>query len=362
MECAVPNCFLEKPPFFWQKGEVKFLSAPGKLFVAGEYAVLWGGTARVLAVSPRAWAALALREDRRVCLHLAEGALFGEATPAGVLWSHPVTQPFLFAARALDNAFAAHGQAALGFELAMAPTPLLQGHKLGLGSSARAAVLATKAALLALGSAKNPLLLALRAHADAQNGKGSGADVATCQLGGLVRYVRPPSPGTRPQVHSLHPRPFALAYVFTGQSASTPAMLQAVEARHEAKARQAFVVSSDIWGEQLERAWLQGEFEALAEATEALQALLDGLLGERLPAQEHILRLARAYGCAAKQSGAGGGDGCIVFAPDEGRRDEALEGLRRRGFWGTPLQTEAGVAIESDNTAEAEALKRWFPE
>ena len=30
------------------------LSAPSKLFLCGEYAVLWGGAARVLAVGPRA--------------------------------------------------------------------------------------------------------------------------------------------------------------------------------------------------------------------------------------------------------------------------------------------------------------------
>ena len=314
----------------------------------------------MLAVSPRAWAAFELREDRRIYLHLEAGALQGEATPAGALWSRPVPQPFLFAARAVDHALSAHGQAALGFNVAMSPTPLLQGHKLGLGSSARAAILATKASLMALNSPKPPLPLALRAHADAQGGKGSGADVAACHTGGLVRYQRPPAPGAPPKVHSLHPTSFALAYVFTGKSASTPSLLAAVEARHDVKARQAFALSSDILGEQLERSWLQGEFKVLAEAVEALQSSLDALLGKTSAEQEQIVSLARAYGCAAKQSGAGGGDGCILFAPDEERRAEVLEGLRRRGFWGTPLQVEAGLMVESDSTPEAEALKLWL--
>jgi len=341
---------------------VNFISAPGKLFVAGEYAVVWGGIARVLAVAPRALAAWRHREDRRVCLHLEEGALEGGATPAGVLWQHPVTQPFLFAARAIDNALARYGKVSLGFDLAMAPTPRVQGHKLGLGSSARAAVLATKATLMALGSAEDGLLLALRAHAEAQGGKGSGADVAACHMGGLLRYTLCSTPGLSPKTRSLHPKPFCLAYVFMGQSASTPSMLKAVEARHDAKARQVFVLASDIFGEQLERAWLQGAFEALVEATEALQSLLDKLLGEVPPAQEQILRIAKAYGCVAKQSGAGGGDGCILFAPDEGRRKEALEGLKRRGFWGTPLEVEEGVVVEPDSTLglEAEVLRGWL--
>ncbi|MCL2625524.1 MAG: phosphomevalonate kinase [Cystobacterineae bacterium] len=340
----------------YNPGAMKFLSAPGKLFVAGEYAVVWGGTARVLAVGPRALAAFQPREDCRIRLELEAGGLEGEVTPAGVSWRGPVGQPFLFAARAIDKVLSSHGKASLGFGLAMAPTPLLQGHKLGLGSSARAAVLATNASLLALGSAQEPLPLALGAHADAQGGRGSGADVAACQLGGLVRYLR----SSPPRAYSLHPKPFALAYVFMGRSASTVSMLKAIEARHNAKARQAFVLSCEIFGEQLERAWIHGEFEALAEAVEALQSLLDKLLGEIPPEQQQIIGLAKAYGCSAKQSGAGGGDGCIVFAPDEGRREELLEAFRSRGYWGMPLEVEAGVAAETGSTPGVELLRGWL--
>ena len=42
------------------------LSAPGKLFLAGEYAVLWGGEARILGTAPRAHALVRSRQDRRV--------------------------------------------------------------------------------------------------------------------------------------------------------------------------------------------------------------------------------------------------------------------------------------------------------
>ncbi|MCL2012042.1 MAG: phosphomevalonate kinase [Cystobacterineae bacterium] len=342
---------------------MKFLSAPGKLFVCGEYAVVWGGTARVLATGPRALAAFQHREDCRVHVQLEAGGLAGDITPAGVSWAQPVSQPFLFAARAVDGILAKHGRASLGFNLAMAPTPLVEGHKLGLGSSARAAVLATKASLMALGMVEEPLAFALRAHAEAQQGKGSGADVAACSLGGLVRYMGGPLGGPL-KVQSLHPKPFALAYVFMGKSASTVSMLKAVEARHEAKARQAFVLSSEIFGEQLERAWLQGKFEVLAEAVEVLQALLDKLLAGISPplAQEQIFRLVKAYGCSIKQSGAGGGDGAIIFAPDEGRRNALLEGLRKRGFWGMPIGMQPGVVMEPDSMegAEAELLRQWL--
>ena len=60
------------------------LSAPGKLFLSGEYAVLWGGAARVLAVGPRTAALVRSRQDTRVQVLLEEGRLDGRATPFGV--------------------------------------------------------------------------------------------------------------------------------------------------------------------------------------------------------------------------------------------------------------------------------------
>src|SRR5687767_2420268 len=94
------------------------LSAPGKLFLAGEYAVLWGGTARVAAVGPRSSAWVRRREDREVHLVLAEGRLVGHATPLGINWGEQVPEGFRFAARALGEAFRAHGEEMLGLELA----------------------------------------------------------------------------------------------------------------------------------------------------------------------------------------------------------------------------------------------------
>jgi phosphomevalonate kinase len=46
------------------------LSAPGKLFVSGEYAVLWGGVSRVAAVAPRTSALVRTRADAQVHLCL----------------------------------------------------------------------------------------------------------------------------------------------------------------------------------------------------------------------------------------------------------------------------------------------------
>src|SRR5690349_927545 len=138
------------------------LSAPGKLFVSGEYAVLWGGAARVAAVAPRNYAFVRRRDDAEVHVVLAEGRLQGRATPLGVRWDRPVPEGFRFVARAVDEVLAAKGGEGLGFVLALSPTPPAPGGgKYGLGSSARATLLAVEAARYVLEAKLDPLKVAL---------------------------------------------------------------------------------------------------------------------------------------------------------------------------------------------------------
>src|SRR5687768_5444282 len=100
------------------------LSAPGKLFLSGEYAVLWGGTARIAAVGPRTTALVRRRPDKQIHLLLEVGRLVGDGTPVGARWrvEGPVPEPFRFVAFAIDQALRAHGGDVLGFELALAPS------------------------------------------------------------------------------------------------------------------------------------------------------------------------------------------------------------------------------------------------
>src|SRR5690606_10904804 len=167
------------------------LSAPGKLFVSGEYAVLWGGVARVAAVAPRTAAFVRRRADARVHVCLEEGTLRGSATPKDVRCEGEVAAGFGFVARTLDEALRAHGRESVGFELAVAPSAVGQGgRKLGMGGSACATVLAADAARCILEDRFDTLKLALVAHAMGQGGKGSGGDVAASFAGGGLRYRR----------------------------------------------------------------------------------------------------------------------------------------------------------------------------
>jgi phosphomevalonate kinase len=350
------------------------LSAAGKLFLSGEYAVLWGGTARVACVGPRTQAWVRPREDRGIFLHLSEGTLRGTCTPLGVAWDGEVPPAFLFAARTVDLALRAHGGEGPGFSLALSPSPLGPGgRKLGLGSSARAAVLVAEACRAVLAADFDARVLALLAHSVAQGGKGSGGDVAASALGGVVRYRRYPLEGLQGhlvdgrlgtalrsappiEARSLSGLPVQVLYAFAGDSASTPTLIRRAEATLDAGARAAFVRESDALGHAFEEALCGGDFPQLASAVEGLQRLLCTLGPLETEAMARILALGRAHGCAGKMSGAGGGDGCVLFAPGEAAASALVAALGARGFHAFPLTLEEGVRGEA---SPPEALRAW---
>ncbi len=338
------------------------LSAPCKLFLSGEYAVLWGGVARVLAVGPRAAALVRARDDRKVEVLTEEERLLGICTPLGVRWDGEETAGVRFAARAVDVVYRAHGRESLGLSLALAPSAHApSGQKLGKGTSARTAVLAVEAAAAVLG-VQPSLPLALLAHAEAQGGKGSGADVVACAVGGLVRYRRWPvervASGERPlQVAVRDTGPVDvvrtglsvrfLSYAFAGQSAGTPQLIAQAEAALDAAARAAFVTESDVLGEALEEALRSGRFSAIREACQGLQQLLSSLAKVQTPALERILALARSLGSTGKVSGAGGGDGCLLLSEDAEARGRLLDSLAARGIHAEAVELSPGVRIET---------------
>src|SRR4051812_26206854 len=181
-------------------------SAPGKLILTGEYAVLDGAPAIVVAVDRRAIA-------RR------------NATPRG-------SSPFLVAVA--EEIAARRGEtdpaARAALEVSVDSTAFYhRASKLGLGSSAAVTVAATALALeqseIATTNRREILAIALAAHARAQGprgARGSGADIAASVYGGTIAFSRPA--GTRPWL--IEPMrwagPGVIVPVFTGVSPHTP--------------------------------------------------------------------------------------------------------------------------------------------
>jgi phosphomevalonate kinase len=314
------------------------------------------------------------RADREVHLALEEGRLRGRATPAGVNWEREVPDAFRFAAQALDEALRAQARESLGFELALSPSERSEkGWKLGLGGSARAAVLASEAARFVLEERADALKVALLAHVGAQ-GSGSGADVAACFAGGLIRYRRYETRGladasregrlgaaltlAAPVEVARLPEPkLSLLYAFTGQAASTPLLVKEIEARVRGEKRARFAAHSEEWGRLLEEGLLSGDLAAVTEACGELQLLLSSLGPVETEPMKRILALARSYQSTGKLSGAGGGDGCVLFCPDVETRTGLGEALGARGFAVRPLELEPGLRGER---AADPRLRAWL--
>jgi phosphomevalonate kinase len=283
------------------------ITAPGKLFFAGEYGVLHGGTAVVAAV------------DRRVVARFVPGAAPSTLVVAeaiGAVRAHCATTGASLpdGAPEIDSASLSDG-----------------GQKLGLGSSAAVAAAAVGVLLEAAGfdvTAERRLtfLLAERAHRAAQGGRGSGADVAAAVMGGVLAYTRP-EVGAPTMRALVPPAELTPVVVSTGTPSATVDHVAAVErlaardpgahARRLREIRRA----ADAFLRSYESGDTRGLLQAVGAAHEALGALgRDADLPIVTPALDAAAALARELGGAAKPSGAGGGDVGIAFFSD---RDSA---------------------------------------
>jgi phosphomevalonate kinase len=292
------------------------VTAPGKVFLVGEYAVLEGGAAVVAAVSRRA-------SGRFV---------------AGI----PPASPVVAEAVRLTAAALGRDVRALPAGAVLVDTGELSsgGRKLGLGSSAATAAVAVGAMLEAAGRSVEEerdlvFSIAEAAHRRAQGGLGSGADVAATVHGGLIRYLRPAGASAAPVIRRLTRLPPAseLLIFSTGTPSSTLGAVKAMAALrerdpayHEAlleplrDAADRFMEAIDI-----------GNARELAAATRAAGAGMAALgtaadLPIVTPELAAAAALAEELGGAAKPSGAGGGDVGVALFPER----EAAHTFRRR--------------------------------
>jgi phosphomevalonate kinase len=310
------------------------LRAPGKVFLAGEYAVLEPGRpALVVGIDRFLEATVEPAPDVSIEHH-------------GVVWrGGPPPSELRFAVRAVELA-----RPGRGFRLVFENELAIQGKKLGLGGSAAATVLAVRAARPDLGP-EETLSLAFAAHWIEQGGSGSGADVAASCMGGVLRVAgRNPFRSAEeamalPLEDLLRARPIGTRWLpipedlrillaFTGEPADTRVLVRTVRALAQGDGPRWRVCEAAITKacELLAAALASGRKEA------ALQAVRDGAaamakLGEAAGAPivtEPLAKacaLAASAGAAAKPSGAGGGDCAVVLAFGDEMRDRAERAL-----------------------------------
>ncbi|MEQ8279390.1 MAG: hypothetical protein RMA76_18295 [Deltaproteobacteria bacterium] len=270
------------------------VSAPGKLVLLGDYAVLDGAMAMVGAVNRRA-----------------VGDVVEEVVDAS-----PIVRAVLEEG----------GRDVRGSIKIDTSSFQWNGKKLGIGSSAAVAV--TTAALVLDSGAEDVLQLAVSAHR-AANGGGSGIDVASSYFGGVIAADR--QPGTVQPLPSRLPG-LTLSVLFANQSANTSEMVAKAQASSKWSHWMNVLVPL---AEQGIDAWSRGEVRRFLSIVDRYGRAMGGLgrdAGTPIVTDEidAAIRIASQHGGAAKPSGAGGGDVVVVFAedPDVGARVAEETGMK----------------------------------
>lgn len=319
-------------------------SAPGKLMFAGEYSVV-DGTAPSLAAAV----------DARVTVTVTPGGEDWRVTsPSMELHGAPVSDvPVIEAALADCAGLPSGGLMSITTDLPVGA---------GLGSSAAVCV-ATLGALRALAGLEPPGVAdVVRVHRAAQGGVGSGYDVATSLLGGVVRFD-PTGDDVRAERLSW-PDGLSYAVLTSGVKASTVDLVGRVAAWREAKGDEAerWVVPMGARARELGRAFAQGVvpaiLDAVADAEEALVAMdRAGSIGLMPRAHAELKAAVEDAGAYARTSGAGGGDCLWALSTDPALVEAGVEAARALGF--APLEvalSEEGLTVEIlDDDAGQEA-------
>ncbi len=280
--------------------------APGKVFLWGEYAVLQGAPAAVMAI------------DRRVTCRLTRSEIFrfsasGFSGQSAAFKDLPARSPTdASAARLPWQVQSRYSRTDKPAALHLDTAPFFQGrHKLGLGSSA--ALTVAVEGVWARWMSEDPNLdRALAAHRALQGGKGSGADVAVAWRGGVSRWQ---DGQATPAELSLPPYRF----VWTGQSAATGDHIGRFSAWLKASgdgANPPALADLTRTSEQLFNCF---DLDALADYVRALKRLdAAANLGIYAGGHAQLESLAERFHLAYKPCGAGGGDLGVAFsnAPD----------------------------------------------
>jgi phosphomevalonate kinase len=268
-------------------------TAPGKIVLAGEYAVLWDAPAICMAVNRRAVATIETGADGQC--RVSTPGFEGKDRFAVV---DAVTE----------------GQRPSG-EIELDTTAFAEnGRKVGIGSSAAVTV----ALAAALGNTTGVYEKSLAAHQRLQGGGGSGIDVAAAVYGGLFEYTR-----TEYEVSPLSwPEGLAFRVIWTGISASTAARIERLANQAKKASRSALLLAAP----RIADAWRVGDAGAiLSEYVTYIGVLrqfsVDHDLGIFDAGHDELTDAAMVDGLVYKPAGAGGGDIGIVFGRNEAELD-----------------------------------------
>lgn len=318
------------------------VSAPGKLMLFGEYAVLEGEPCLTAAVNRRMTVRVTRAKTQQFVLHAKDLKIDNYKRSLEDLGNGDVPKDARFAETVVRNFFQQFPQKKSGV---IVETHAPFSKNFGFGSSAATTVALSYAltTLFSVSLSKKELFdFAYKTVLDVQHA-GSGFDIASSLYGGVLYYL---SGGKT--IEQVNTRSIPLLVGYTGAKADTVSFIHAFNEKKK-DAPELFSKTCLSIGEvvkQAKRAIEEGEWQKVGELMNQNQDLLS-VFGVNTPMLENLIRVVKhtgAYG--AKLSGAGGGDCMIALAPEE-KREAVKKAIENAGGSVIDVSIEKeGVRIE----------------
>jgi phosphomevalonate kinase len=323
-------------------------SAPGKLVIAGEYAVLEGYPSIVTAVNQRAYVSSEsatnwqMQTQSRAFIDIpypaAEFELINQVLNAAQNQKN-LSQPKKLKIDSSALYYQGKGEIC----------------KLGLGSSAAVTTCLAAQCLDSIFFDRDAIFtLSFKAHKAFMHQAGSGIDIAASCYGGILSFQLSPE-NVLPSINPLNIviDPNCMIGVFTKKAQDTRMFLKAVFQLKKNCPREYYAIMKNL-GEQAKALeiplCLQPDWYQLTKLTNCILASLQEL-GKKASINivtdkhQYLAKIANQYGGAAKPSGAGGGDMALCFIPME-RKINFLQKLKQLDLEYLPLDFLAsGVDI-----------------
>jgi mevalonate kinase len=291
-------------------------SAPGKLMLMGEHAVVYNHPCLVTAVGQRIRATVEKREDDLFVLNAPDVKVEDYQKSMKEIGVGEIPKGAKFVEIAVKNF-----KEKYSFDFGMNVTTSSEfSSQFGFGSSSASTICIVKALSELTGQNldnKEIFDIAYKTVLDVQ-GKGSGFDIAAATFGGTLYFV---TGGKTIQTLPVASLPLQVGY--SGVKADTVTLINKVKARGE---KVPGIIENAY--EQIEQLVEAGKKALLAQDFATFGLLMDlnqgylemmGVSIGKLSAMIYGVRDAGAFG--AKLSGAGGGDCMITLAPEDKRAD-----------------------------------------
>ncbi len=317
------------------------VSAPGKLMLFGEHAVVYDHPCLVTAVDQRIHLTAEILESSDFELEASDVDVSGYKKPIDELGQGDIPKGAKFVEVAVKNLFDKF-EIKKGLRIS---TSSEFSSKFGFGSSSASTVCTIKALSVLFDlklENKQVFDLAYKTVLDIQ-GKGSGFDVAAAVWGGTLYFV---TAGRSIEPLNINSLPLIVGY--SGIKADTVTLINQVKEKFADNKTRLDAIYQEI-EEIVEKAKpeiLKGNWELVGSLMSENQTLLKelGVSIEKLDQMVEGTVSKGAYG--GKLSGAGGGDCMIALAPEDKKQD-AMQGIKDAGGEVLEVSTNAeGVRVE----------------